>query len=202
MENLTDNQLILLAKNGDENALDFLMKKYKKLASKLSRSYFLVGAESEDLLQEAMIGLYKAYVSYDINSKASFATFARMCIVRNIQTAVKTANRRKNQILNQSVSLSNGINDYSEDDDEEMNLVIPSTSPTPDEVVVENENLEQIKKEIISKLSNFELKVLSLYLKGYTYTQIAQKMDLSNKSIDNALTRIKHKLNGLKQQKD
>ena len=104
MENLTDNQLILLAKNGDENALDFLMKKYKKLASKLSRSYFLVGAESEDLLQEAMIGLYKAYVSYDINSKASFATFARMCIVRNIQTAVKTANRRKNQILNQSVS--------------------------------------------------------------------------------------------------
>ncbi len=199
MENLTDEELIDLAKNGDEMALDFLLDRYKVLASKIARSYFLVGAEYEDLLQEAMIGLYKAYISYDKNSKASFSTFARTCITRNVQTAVKTANRKKNQILNSSISLTNqGGLQKQGDEDEDITLIIPSNSLTPDEKLIESETLQSIKEKIKQCLSKFELDVLVLYLQGYSYTQIAQKLNLTNKSIDNALSRIRHKLSFLK----
>ena len=199
MENLTDEELIDLAKNGDEMALDFLLDRYKVLASKIARSYFLVGAEYEDLLQEAMIGLYKAYISYDKKSKASFSTFARTCITRNVQTAVKTANRKKNQILNSSISLTNqGGLQKQGDEDEDITLIIPSNSLTPDEKLIESETLQSIKEKIKQCLSKFELDVLVLYLQGYSYTQIAQKLNLTNKSIDNALSRIRHKLSFLK----
>lgn len=197
MEKLTDIQLIKMARSGDENALDFLLNKYKKLASKIARSYFLIGAEYEDLLQEAMIGLYKAYISYDTTSIASFSTFARTCITRNIQSAVKKANRKKNQILNNCISLtSQGAVDF--EDDDEPSIVIPSNVLSPDQQLIESENLLQIKQKIKDSLSKFELEVLSLYLKGYSYTQIAQKLQLTNKSIDNALNRIKTKLSFLK----
>ncbi len=200
MENLNDEQLIEKAKNGNELALDFLMDRYKVLASKIARSYFLVGAEYEDLLQEAMIGLYKAYISYNKNNKASFSTFARTCITRNVQTAVKTANRKKNQILNSSISLTNqgGLKKQGETEDEEINLIIPSNSLSPDEKLIESENMQNIKEKIKQVLSKFELDVLVLYLQGYSYTQIAQKLNLNNKSIDNALSRIRHKLSFLK----
>ncbi len=199
MENLTDEELIDLAKNGNELALDFLLDKYKLLASKIARSYFLVGAEYEDLLQEAMIGLYKAYIGYDKTNKASFSTFATTCITRNVQTAVKTANRKKNQILNNSISLTNqgGVKKQNEDDDE-ITLIIPSNSLSPDEKLIESEKLQIIKQKIKQCLSKFELDVLVLYLQGYSYTQIAQKLNLTNKSIDNALSRIRHKLRFLK----
>ncbi len=199
MKNLTDEELIDLAKNGDELALDFLLDRYKLLASKIARSYFLIGAEYEDLLQEAMIGLYKAYMSYDKTNKASFSTFATTCITRNVQTAVKTANRKKNQILNSSISLTNqgGLRKQG-DEDEDITLIIPSTSLTPDEKLIESETLKSIKEKIKQCLSKFELDVLVLYLQGYSYTQIAQKLNLTNKSIDNALSRIRHKLSFLK----
>lgn len=198
---MSDIELIKNARAGDENALGDLLNRYKQLASKIARSYFLVGAEYEDLLQEAMIGLYKAYVSYDTNGNASFSTFARTCITRNVQSAVKMANRKKNQMLNNSISLSSqgAIVKGEEEDDDEINIVIPSNTLSPDEKLIESENLALIKQKIKQTLSNFELEVLALYLKGYTYTQIAQKLNLSNKSIDNALTRIKHKLAFLKE---
>ena len=198
---MSDIELIKNARAGDENALGDLLNRYKQLASKIARSYFLVGAEYEDLLQEAMIGLYKAYVGYDTNGNASFSTFARTCITRNVQSAVKKANRKKNQMLNNSISLSSqgAIVKGEEEDDDEINIVIPSNTLSPDQKLIESENLALIKQKIKQTLSNFELEVLALYLKGYTYTQIAQKLNLSNKSIDNALTRIKHKLAFLKE---
>ena len=200
MENLTDIQLIEKAKSGNELALDFLLGRYKKLANKIARSYFLIGAEYDDLLQEAMIGLYKAYISYDISSKANFSTFAHMCITRSVQTAVKKANSKKNQMLNNSISLSNqgGIIANSEDNDEDINLVLPSSILTPDEILIEGENFANIKEKIKSALSKFELDVLSLFLKGLSYTQIAEKLNQTNKSVDNALSRIRNKLSFLK----
>ena len=199
MENYSDNELITLFREGDENAFGFLLARYKQLVSKIARSYFLVGAEYEDLIQEAMIGLYKAIKNYDTKNSASFSTFARMCIERNIQSAVKVANREKNKALNGSVSLSNqGEIKINEDEDEEISIVIPSSILSPDEKLEQSERIKQIKEQIVSLLSKFELEVLALYLKGYTYTQIALKLNMSNKRIDNALSRIKQKLAFLK----
>ena len=199
MENYSDNELITLFREGDENAFGFLLERYKQLVSKIARSYFLVGAEYEDLIQEAMIGLYKAIKNYDTKNSASFSTFARMCIERNIQSAVKVANREKNKALNGSVSLSNqGEIKINEDEDEEISIVIPSSILSPDEKLEQSERIKQIKEQIVSLLSKFELEVLALYLKGYTYTQIALKLNMSNKRIDNALSRIKQKLAFLK----
>ena len=190
---LDDRQLIEKARHGDELALDTLISRYKILASKIARSYFLVGAEYEDVLQEAMIGLYKAYTSYDLKGKTAFSTFAHMCITRSVQSAVKSANRKKNMMLNQRLSLSNQGAVEANDDDEVM-LVLASKDFSPDEKLIHSENLQDIKRKIIKALSVFEQKVLSLYLKGYSYSDIATKLDVSNKSIDNALTRIRKKL--------
>lgn len=200
MENLTDEELIEKAKKGDENTLDFLLNKYKRMACKIARSYFLIGAEYEDLVQEAMIGLYKAYVSYNNKSGASFSTFARQCITRNVQTAVKMANRKKNQVLNNSISLSSqgSVVVHSEKEDEDINLVIPSNLLPPDEKLIENEKLNAIKEKIKNALSKLELEVLISFLNGNSYSQIAQKMNMTNKSVDNALSRVRHKLSFLK----
>ena len=191
MENFDDNKLIELARAGDKDALDFLMDRYTQLASKIARSYFLIGADYEDLLQIAMIGLFNAYNSYDEKGQASFATFARLCIERNIQSAVKKANTEKHKILSSAVTLSN------KDDDGDISIVIP-TYDSPDVKLEHRENLESIKQQIIQSLSDFELRVIILFLKGYPYTQIAQKLNVSNKSVDNALSRIKNKLSYLK----
>ena len=200
MEKLSDDQLILKAKQGDESSLDFLLNRYKQTASKIARSYFLVGAEYEDLLQEAMIGLYKAYVSYEPTHGASFSTFAHRCITRNVQTAVKTANRKKNQMLNNSVSLTNqGAIVINTESDDEVNLVIPSNALSPDQKLIESEKLAEIKEKIKKALSAFELNVLLYYLNGDSYTEIAKKLNQSNKSIDNALSRVRHKLSFLKE---
>lgn len=198
MENLSDEILTQKAKQGDIKSLDFLMQKYKKLANKIARSYFLLGAEYDDLLQEAMIGLYKAISSFNKDSTASFHTFAHMCITRNVQSAVKTANRQKNQILNSSLSLDEKVESgFSFDETNDINLFVLSTK-SPDEKLIENENFVEIKEKIKDALSNFELKVLMHYLSGESYTQIAQKLNVENKSIDNALSRIRNKLVFLK----
>ena len=199
MENIQDDKLIEDARKGDKESLNLLMDKYTQLASKIARSYFLIGADYEDLLQDAMIGLFNAYNNYIIGSSASFSTFARMCIERNIQSEVKKANSKKNQILSGAVSLTNqGEIILNEDDDGEINIVIPSNALSPDQKLEQRESLKQIKEQIISSLSKFELKVLILFLQGYKYTQIAQKLGLNSKSVDNALSRIKNKLSYLK----
>ena len=200
-EKQSDEQLVILVKQGDEVALDFLLSRYKTLTLKIIRSYFLIGGEQEDLIQEAMIGLYKACLSYNAECGASFATFARKCMTRNVQTAVKTANRKKNQMLNNSLMLSpQGSVVISEDkDDEELQLVIQSHDLLPEEHLIEEEKVQEIKQEILKRLSAFELTVMNHYLKGLSYTEIAEKLSQPPKKIDNALTRIKNKLSYLKQ---
>lgn len=200
MEKLSDDILIEKAKQGDESSLDFLMQRYKQLASKIARSYFLIGAEHEDLLQEAMIGLYKAYINYDKAKHTSFSTFAYLCITRSVQDAVKSANSKKHQMLSNSVSLTNqGAIVVNNEEDKEINIVIPSSALSPDEQLIEEEKIYEIKQKIKNNLSNMEQKVLSLYLNGDSYTQIAQKLNLNNKSIDNALSRVRTKLSFLKE---
>ena len=195
MENLSDKELIELIRSGDEQALDFLLKKYKKLATKLTRSYFLIGEEFEDLLQEAMIGLVNACKKYDLQSTASFSTFASLCITRQIQSAVKHANSKKNEPLKDYISLQPTDEPDEEDD---VVIVIPSSLLSPEEQLIQKETVGQIKKEIVSTLSDFELKVLELFLKGEKYTEIAIELGKTNKQIDNALSRIRNKLSFLK----
>lgn len=200
MKNLSDELLIEKARTGNEVALDILMNRYKHLASKIARSYFLVGAENEDLLQEAMIGLYKAYLSYDKTKGASFSTLANLCITRNVQTAVKTYNTKKNQVLSQSISLSSSgsIKVHNEDNDEDIHIVIPSSALAPDEKLIESEKIKVIKEQIKNSLSKKELSVLLYFLKGLSYIQIANKLNMTTKAVDNALARVRGKLSFLK----
>ncbi len=193
--NLSDEKIIELYRQGDENALDFLLDKYKFLASKIARSYFLVGAETEDIVQEAMLGLYSACRNY-VESTASFKSFATLCITRAVQTAVKKANRIKNKMLNESLSLSSQGSIFlkNKDDEEPINLYIPSDVLDPENAVLAEEQKAEMNKVINERLSVKEKRVLVLYLNGLTYSQIAEKLKESVKAVDNAITRTKKKL--------
>lgn len=192
---MTDEQLALKAQSGDESSVNELLTKYKPLVSKLSRSYFLTDGDSEDILQEGMIGLYKAIGHYDKNKNASFKTFASTCIKHQLQSAIKIASAEKHKVLSTALS----INDPSQDDEDgELEIYIPSSLPSPDDKLLERERMSEIKQKIKEVLSSLELEVLSLYLKGYNYNEISSISKLSKKSIDNALTRIKNKLSFLK----
>jgi len=196
--NLNDEEILDLYRNGDENALDFLIDKYKALASKISRSYFLIGAESEDLLQEAMIGLYSACRNYKNNQGSSFKTFATLCINRAVQTAVKTANRLKNRLLSESYSLSSqGTILKEENSEDEVYLYLPSTELEPEDALLASERSNEITKIIDENLSKKEKGVLLLYLNGLSYAQIASRLNESTKSVDNAISRTKKKLEEL-----
>ena len=192
---MTDEQLALKAQSGDESSVNELLTKYKPLVSKLSRSYFLTDGDSEDILQEGMIGLYKAIRHYDKNKNASFKTFASTCIKHQLQSAIKIASAEKHKVLSTALS----INDPSQDDEDgKLEIYIPSSLPSPDDKLLERERMSEIKQKIKEVLSSLELEVLSLYLKGYNYNEISSISKLSKKSIDNALTRIKNKLSFLK----
>lgn len=192
---MTDEQLALKARSGDESSVNELLTKYKPLVSKLSRSYFLTDGDSEDILQEGMIGLYKAIRHYDKNKNASFKTFASTCIKHQLQSAIRIASAEKHKVLSTALS----INDPSQDDEDgELEIYIPSSLPSPDDKLLERERMSEIKQKIKEVLSSLELEVLSLYLKGYNYNEISSISKLSKKSIDNALTRIKNKLSFLK----
>lgn len=196
-----DLELINDAKNGNELALEDLFTKYKSLAIRIARRYFLVGQDSNDLYQEAMIGLFKAYQSYKDNINHDFKSFATLCINRQIQSAIKSANRLKNKALNDYISLNNqgGYDIKQEDkDDDEVIYIIPSPDQLPDDKLISKEEVEKIKKEIINRLSIFEKQVLSLYLKGFSYKQMAENLNKTEKSIENSLTRIKSKLSFLR----
>lgn len=195
---LTDEQILKAYKDGDENALDFLLNKYKWLASKIARSYFLVGAESEDILQEAMLGLYSACRTFETGG-ASFKSFANLCITRAVQSAVKRANRLKNKMLNDSVSLSNqgSILIDGKSENEDIDLYIPSNILDPENALLAEERKAELNKIINENLSIKEKKVLVLYLNGLSYAQIAEKLGENTKSVDNAITRTKKKLEEL-----
>lgn len=169
-----------------ENSVDVeqILDEYKPLVTSIARRYFLVGAENEDLIQEGMIGLYKAIQTFDETKHASFKTFASLCIKSQIQSAVKMANRNKNKVLNEVML---------EDNEQQMYLVI-SKDPNPEDRVINHEDYMQTKSEINKSLSLLEKQILKQYLLGKNYQQIANTLCLDKKSVDNGLNRIRKKL--------
>ncbi len=161
-----------------------MLDEYKPLVTSVARRYFLVGAEPEDLIQEGMIGLYKAIQTFDPLKQTSFKTFALLCIKSQIQSAIKSANRNKNRVLNEVML---------EDNEEQMYLVI-SKDPNPEDRVINREDYMQTKKEINKSLSLLEKQILKQYLLGKNYQQIADTLCLDKKSVDNGLNRIRKKL--------
>lgn len=198
---MDDIELIQKARQGSEQCLEELLNRYKPLANKISRRYFLAGQDDDDLRQEALIGLFKAYQGFSASLAQDFKAFATLCITRQIQTAVKSANRLKNKALNECVSLNNqgGYETKIGDEDEDaLVLIIPSTQPLPDDELILKEKIQEIKLAISNKLSNFEKKVLLLYLEGLAQKEMAKMLNKSAKSIEGALSRIKSKLAYLK----
>ena len=189
----TDEQLIGMLRAGDEDAERQLYERYKQTVRSRAHTYFLIGADHEDLVQEGMIGLYKAVLEYDPEREASFRGFADLCITRQILTAIKRATRKKHAPLNTYVSLNQPIFEEGGDQtlfDTMQNLRVVD----PEEQLIGQEEYDRIQKYLHDNLSSLEQTVLGLYLNGFSYQQIAQKLDRPPKSIDNALQRIKHKL--------
>ncbi len=193
-ENLTDEELVFLAhKNDGREAEEYLLNKYKNLVRARAKAYFLVGGDNDDLVQEGMIGLFKAIRDFDIDKDVSFHSFAELCIKRQIFTAIKTADRQKHQPLNTYISLNTPVYD----DDSERTLIETVSerhSVDPEKLYIMREKLSDIEKEIETKLSKLEKSVLILHLEGMSYREIAEIIDKPEKSIDNALQRIKKKL--------
>ena len=185
-------------KSGQETALDFIFSKYKTLVVGLARRYFLLGAEQEDLIQEGMIGLYKACQTYSENVGASFKSFAYLCIKRQMQSAIKSANRQKNLVLNNALSLSskNGIVFVQAENagENEKIIYLPPLQNSPENQMIEEESYNEMVENIKKSLSPFEYKILEYYLEGYKCGQIATLSNNTYKTIDNALYRIKNKL--------
>lgn len=190
---LTDEELIEKIKSGDEWAENELLLRYKDMVVKIARGFFIVGGDLEDLIQEGMIGLYKAIKGYSAHKDTSFKTFAVLCIKHQIQTAIKRANTNKNKPLSSAVSLQSfsHLNDNDNLDFFPVELILDTT---PAEKVIDKEEFSNLEKTIKDCLSESELKVLKLYLQGYSYKEISQQLGQSSKSIDNALFRIKTKL--------
>lgn len=188
---LTDEELISQVKSGKSNAESVLLERYKDLVVKIARSYFIVGGEMEDIVQEGMIGLYKAIKRYDDKKNASFKTFAITCIKHQIQSAIKRANTKKNAPLSNSVSLQSFSDNSDEEDFLPVSLIF---QVSPDEKVIDKEEYSRLVEQLKKSLSEKELKVLALYLKGYSYKEISKILNITNKSIDNSLSRIKAKL--------
>lgn len=190
---IVDEVMVEIAKDGDLEALEYLIKKYKNFVRAKARSYFLIGADREDIVQEGMIGLYKAIRDFKPDKLSSFRAFAELCITRQIITAIKTATRQKHIPLNSYVSLNKPI--YDEESDRTLLDVISGHKVTdPEELVICREELGHIEGKIGEILSDLEWKVLALYLEGRSYQEIACDLDRHVKSIDNALQRVKRKL--------
>ena len=189
---MTDEKLIENIKKDDNIALDCLMKRYNDVVNMKANKFFMIGAEKEDIVQEGMIGLYKAVKSFDVQRQNSFKTFANMCIERQLITAIKTSNRQKHLPLNSYLSLNNSA--YDNDEDTELIEIFNSrTAEDPLDTITKKEYYESVENAIDKNLSSFEKQVLSRYLQGESYVDIATKLDTPVKSIDNAIQRIRKK---------
>lgn len=188
-----DEEIVLEAKNGNVRAQEYLISKYENFVKAKAKSYFLIGADKEDIYQEGMIGLYKAIRDFKPDKLTSFKAFAELCVTRQIITAIKTATRQKHIPLNTYVSLNKPI--YEEESDRTLLDVLAGFRITdPEELVISQEQMEHIEGEISKVLSDLELEVLTSYLDGKSYQEIACDLDRHAKSIDNALQRVKRKL--------
>ena len=192
-EEKLDEEVVLEAKNGNARAQEYLISKYENFVKSKAKSYFLIGADKEDIYQEGMIGLYKAIRDFKPDKLTSFKGFAELCVTRQIITAIKTATRQKHIPLNTYVSLNKPI--YEEESDRTLLDVLSGFRVTdPEELVISQEQIVHIEKEIEKVLSELELEVLNSYLDGKSYQEIACDLDRHAKSIDNALQRVKRKL--------
>lgn len=190
---VVDEDVIKDAKAGDAHALEFLINKYKSFVRAKARTYFLIGADREDIIQEGLIGLYKAIRDFRGDKLSSFRAFAELCITRQIITAIKTATRQKHIPLNSYVSLNKPIFDE-ESDRTLLDVISEENISDPEEMIINREEFNGIEVKMGEILSGLEWEVLSLYLQGKSYQEVAEELDRHVKSIDNALQRVKRKL--------
>lgn len=193
VDEYNEEEVVALARDGDAKAQEFLIKKYKNFVRGKARSYFLIGADREDIIQEGMIGLFKAIRDYRPDRIASFKAFAELCITRQMITAIKTATRQKHIPLNSYISLNKPM--YDEDSERTLlDVVSGRVVSNPEELVISREEFDSMEATISEVLSDLELQVLTYYLDGKSYQEIAENLDRHVKSIDNALQRVKRKL--------
>ncbi|MGI5858986.1 MAG: RNA polymerase sporulation sigma factor SigH [Tepidanaerobacteraceae bacterium] len=192
-DDMTDEEVVCEAVNGDHEALEYLINKYKNFVKSKARSYFLIGADREDIIQEGMIGLYKAIRDFNPDKLSSFRAFAELCITRQIITAIKTATRQKHIPLNSYISLNKPL--YDEDSDRTLLDILSGVKISdPEELIISREEFEDIEGKMGEILSKLEWQVLMAYLGGKSYQEIAKELKRHVKSIDNALQRVKRKL--------
>ena len=186
-EDMTDEELIDQLREGDRQVMDYICDKYKNLVRSKAKSMYILGGDSEDLIQEGMIGLFKAVRDYQPDKEASFQTFARMCVDRQIYNAIQNSNRQKHQPLNSYISLS-------QDPGESQDHLQDMWADNPESIIIDQENVRSLEQEITCTLSPMENQVLEYYLDGMGYAEIAALMKKTPKSIDNALQRIRTKI--------
>ena len=192
--NLKDEEIVSQIKSGDKDALSYLLEKYKNLVNIKVSKYFMIGAEKEDILQEGMIGLFKAIQSFNEEKQNSFKSFANICIERQLITAIKSSNRQKHMPLNTYLSLNTAAYDNNEDDSVELiDTFNNKTAEDPLETIMKKEYYSEVEEAINKNLSKFEKQVLDRYLKGESYVTIAKRLDSPVKSVDNAIQRIRKK---------
>jgi RNA polymerase sporulation-specific sigma factor len=182
-----DEELIERLRQGENDITDYILEKYKPLVRRCTNAMYLIGGETEDLIQEGMIGLFKAIRDYSAEHEVSFFAFAKLCINRQLYSAIEASNRKKHMPLNSYVSLS-----------EQGESLVHPQAQDPEQLVIEQELMEEYKRRLAGMLSGMEQQVLDLYLEGKNYTQIAAQMGKTPKSIDNALQRIRHKIKQIK----
>lgn len=199
---LEDDEIVKRIHKGDNHALDYLLHKYRNFVQSKARTYFLIGADREDIVQEGMIGLFKAIRDYDEAKLASFKAFAELCITRQIITAIKTATRQKHIPLNSYVSLDKPI--YDEDSERTLIDVLEGSraKDNPEELLINQEKYIAMEVKLSESLSSLEKRVLHLYLDGQSYQEMSKELNRHVKSIDNALQRVKKKLERLMESKE
>lgn len=196
-EKMTDEQLVLLAREGDNRVVDYIMEKYKNLVKKKAHAMYILGGDTDDLIQEGMIGLFKAVRDYREDKEASFLTFADLCVSRQIYNAVSASKRKKHIPLNTYISLYSDSSDEENESTALINNIYISNSLNPEDMIIDKENEVIIEETIDESLSSFEKEVLDLYIAGVAYSQIAAILERTPKSVDNAIQRIRTKLSPL-----
>ena len=193
-EGLTDEELIVLFRDGDQEAMEKLLNKYKEMVLRKAKSMYILGGDSDDLIQEGMLGLFKAVRDYDCGRDASFRTFAQLCVTRQMYTAVKASSRKKHLPLNTAISLSRPVREDGEEDEEFLDCLEADASSNPEVYLIGQEEIERLEEKIEKELSPLEKQVLELHLTGMGYVEIAHVLNRDEKSTDNALQRIRTKL--------
>lgn len=193
-EQVTDEELIVRLRDGEGQITDYIMEKYKNLVRSKASSMYILGADRDDLIQEGMIGLFKAIRDYDSGRDASFFTFAELCISRQMYSAVQAAGRMKHIPLNSYISLYGSSTESGEEENGAMVEILADKGLNPEDLVIDKENVELLEKRMEQELSSFEKQVLDLHITGMSYSQIAKVLSRDEKSTDNALQRVKNKI--------